>query len=224
MYKKENWIDFENEISNLVQKLDKLINCELEKEMTVYPNEFVAEYFSQFFFEEYHRISNSDGYGIKYTAKRLIDKLEKDLNQLISLLEIYLCHYAMNKEIEIFSPDIKYMEIDHIISFNYTNTYEKLYGMGKNIQYDYVHGKANINNTIETNNMILGIDEYLSDNEKSINTTFVSFKKYYQRIFKGVGSQYKDWIDSIRESKRKYEFDLGKEYPTHIKQFKKKIV
>ena len=39
----------------------------------------------------------------------------------------------------------------------YLNTCK--YGLNEII--DYVHGKADINNTIEKNNMVLGIDEYL---------------------------------------------------------------
>lgn len=34
---------------------------------------------------------------------------------------------------------------DHVLSFNYSDTYEKIYGKEKKIKYDYIHGKANIN-------------------------------------------------------------------------------
>lgn len=47
--------------------------------------------------------------------------------------------------------------------------------------------------------MVLGIDEYLLDDRKDKETDFIAFKKYYQRIYKGTGCKYKEWVDQIRE-------------------------
>ncbi|MCI8365623.1 MAG: hypothetical protein HFG34_11865 [Eubacterium sp.] len=58
-------------------------------------------------------------------------------------------------------------------------------------------------NTIESNNMVLGIDEYLPDDRKDTDTDFIAFKKYYQRIYKGTGCKYKVWVDQINESWKK---------------------
>ena len=110
------------------------------------------------------------------------------------------CIHVQNKTCKVISKDIKNLKIECILSFNYTNTYERLYGNGKSIIYNYIHGKADIRNTMESNNMVLGIDEYLSRERKDIDTDFISFKKYYQRIYKGTGCKYKEWVDDIRES------------------------
>lgn len=41
--------------------------------------------------------------------------------------------------------------------------YEKIYGVGADIKYDDIHGKADRNNLMAYNNMVLGLDEYLDD-------------------------------------------------------------
>ena len=47
--------------------------------------------------------------------------------------------------------------------------------------------------------MVLGINEYLPEDRKDKDIEFIAFKKYYQRIYKGTGCKYKDWINEIRE-------------------------
>lgn len=105
------------------------------------------------------------------------------------------------------TPVEKELEINYIpykiISFNYTNTYMNIYNSYQEKlleeDIDYIHGKADINNTIQSNNMVLGIDEYLSDDEKDKNVEFIAFKKFYQRIYKETGCEYRKWINDIRD-------------------------
>ena len=96
--------------------------------------------------------------------------------------------------------EINELKIDHVLYFNYTNTFEKKYGIGKSIEYNFIHGEAKESNTIESNNMVLGIDEYLPEDRKDKETYFIGFKKYYQRILKSTGCDYVDWIDSIKDA------------------------
>ena len=105
---------------------------------------------------------------------------------------------------------------DCVLSFNYSNTYERLYGNAKKIEYNYIHGKADINNTVESNNMVLGIDEYLEPERMNKEIRFIAFKKYYQRIYKGTGCEYRDWIYKIKESAKSIESKLRNEYPVQI--------
>ena len=51
-----------------------------------------------------------------------------------------------------------------------------------------------MNHDINSCNLVLGIDEYLDENEKNTNVEFVQFKKFFQRIYKGTGCLYKDWL------------------------------
>ena len=84
--------------------------------------------------------------------------------------------------------------------FQNSDTYQRLYGTDEKIRYDYIHGRADINNTLKSNNMVLGIDEYLIKKRRNRETEFIAFKKYYQRIYKGIGCEYKNWIYMRRET------------------------
>ena len=57
-----------------------------------------------------------------------------------------------------------------------------------------------MDNTLEKCDLVLGIDEYLDENERNTNTYFIQFKKFYQRILKGTGSIYTKWIKNAKEA------------------------
>lgn len=175
-FPEDNWIDFEKEISNIIIEL----NENKERIVSEYKNYFSKSTYTQ--------------------SRKVIKVLDYDLNRFILLLEIYLCVYVQTVNYTKLSKDIKDLKIEKIISFNYTNTYEKIYDNDKNAEYDYIHGKADINNTIESNNMVLGIDEYLPEDRKNKDVEFIAFKKYYQRIHKQTGCKYKEWVEKIKES------------------------
>ncbi len=207
MYQKEKWIDFESEISKVIQSLDDDMNLSISTHFSLddkiqhITNEFLNQKYIDWF--------------AKRTYKELRDFLLDDLNKLIRALEIYLCDYVQKTDITVISPDIQKitMQINSdthtalpakVLSFNYTNMFEKLYGVSHGIEYDYIHGKADVNNTIESNNMVLGIDEYLPDDRKDKDVEFIAFKKFYQRIYKETGCRYKEWVDRIRKNYESY--------------------
>ncbi len=210
MYQKENWIDFESEIFDVIQSINQDMG-----ENHFYSN--IIRLSNKFFNDKY---TNSVPEYLQATAeeqkkirkpeityKRLRDILLGDLEMLIRVLEIYLTDYVEKMGISKISKDIKGLNIDHVLSFNYTDTYERLYDTYK-IDYDYIHGKADINNTIVTNNMVLGIDEYLSKKRRNKDIEFIAFKKYYQRIHKQTGCKYKEWVDEIKEDYQQYQSEL----------------
>lgn len=253
MYQKENWIDFESEISRVIKSIDDDMRQKEIDENTVIsrlPVPFLSEMFLNDFelleeerdmraSEEIREMEKEEGarwnlgkasdYLKEYienhpfenlkeeiTYKQLIVRLEDDLDRLIRALEIYLAEYVnvINDTNE--CAAIQKVNPDFVLSFNYSDTYERLYGSGKKMEYNYIHGKADINNTLESNNMVLGIDEYLDDDRKNKDIEFIAFKKYYQRIYKGTGSEYKNWMYKIRESAKSIEFKLRAEYPIQI--------
>lgn len=138
----------------------------------------------------------------KSNSKKIILELNNELNNLIRCLEIYL-DYIVKEKIKISKKlyDIeKIGEIDKLISFNYTSTFKSTYDEKKQTECDYIHGVANKNKIIEVNNMVLGIDEYLEPENKNIELDFIQFKKYFQRIYKNTGCEYKKWIEEIKEN------------------------
>lgn len=187
MYLNENWIDFESKISDIIQALDNDMHSALSGNHSIndktnhLSNAFLVRYFSY-----------------NTTFKQARDYLQRDLLKLIRALEIYLVEFVEKAECNSISPDIKDIKVDRVLSFNYTNTYEKIYG-NSGIEFDYIHGKADINHTIETNNMVLGIDEYLSPDRRNKDVEFIAFKKFYQRIHKQTGCKYKEWVDEIKQ-------------------------
>lgn len=127
----------------------------------------------------------------------LVDNLTKDLENLIFAFEIYLKDF-----IEQIPADKNYdiekikNHIDKVISFNYDNTFKIIYDKHNNEdKVFHIHGKIRDEKEHRFNNMVLGIDEKLSDEIKNIDLKFVRFKKYFQRIYKHTGAEYRDWVN-----------------------------
>ena len=130
-----------------------------------------------------------------------IDFIYQELRNFARAFEIY-CLYINSIEVKNFGNNSKneyekilnhkaLFHIDHILSFNYTNTYERLYKKD-NVKYCYIHGKAQEDKT--KTNIIFGIDDNLKDGNENEKFEYVKFKKYYQRIVLKTGSEYKDWL------------------------------
>ena len=216
MYQKENWIDFESEISNVIQSIDfdmKNNNLKLDDDDSIVSN----FYLEKIFHKRLPAAVLDFGEDIQViTFREMRDVLYQDLNKLTRAFEIYLCEYVGKIESVKISKEIKSLGIDHVLSFNYSHTYQKLYDKPKKIKYDYIHGESRINSTIESNNMVLGIDEYLNKKSKDKEIDFIAFKKYYQRIYKKTGSEYKNWVDEIANSRYENEVALRERFPKQI--------
>lgn len=125
----------------------------------------------------------------KTSVYLLKEKLLSDLNDLTWMLEIYLSKFLNRK-----SKTYKFFEtlnIDYIINFNYTDTYNKLYK--KDIPTHFIHGKIR-NNDKDAMNMVFGIGDRI--NEEDNNYEFIEFQKYYQRIIYKTGNDYAKWLDN----------------------------
>lgn len=190
-----NWVDFESEISRVVQGVENLIP------LIPLKIEIISH------MPSYQRLINKIIFASRASDKNITlaeietikGKMLTDLNNLIRCFEIYLEDLVKNIDISQLSLDIYNLNIDKILSFNYTNTYQKLYD--PNVECAHIHGKADINNDTKSNNMVLGIDDYLKGEEKFTNTNFIEFKKYYQRLIKGTNCDYKKRIDEINQTK-----------------------
>lgn len=229
-YQKENWIDFENEISKVIKSVDADMKGNIEGKVSYekLSNEYLKDCFMTYD-DLFERTDGAEENAAQKSFGELRDELLDDLNKLIRALEIYLCEYVQGIKIEVVSPDIQEiiktknsvgMYETNVINFNYTNTYGKLYLFKPNIVFpehmDFIHGRANISNTIEANNMVLGIDEYLENDRKNKDIEFIEFKKFYQRIYKQTGCKYKEWADGITHAKQLIDDDIKRQYPLQI--------
>ena len=214
----ENWIDFESEISNVIQALDsgrfQIENGGSIKNVEGHDGELLVSIWkaSKKNMQQIYKDVNA--------IDKFVDFLNKELERLIRALEIYLSGIVHNIPVDNKSPDVEKIHPDHILSFNYSDTYTRVYGKGEHIEYNYIHGKAELSKTLETCNMVLGIDEYLDEDEKDSELTFLFFKKYYQRIYKSTDNVYLLWIDEIRQEYIDYVAKTGFECTSKYKPFR----
>ena len=179
-----NWIDFEAEISRVVQTVEKIIKQphRSSEEQSVFIANLVSVFLDDLIYSKNEETDKLD----KFKTRTL-----NDLNNLIKCFEIYLEDCVRKIDKGVLSPDIYDLKVDCLLSFNYTDTYQRLYSCkNSNIEYDYIHGKSKIDYK-GSNNMVLGIDDYLTGEDRFSNTNFVEFKKYYQRLYKNTGCKYK---------------------------------
>jgi hypothetical protein len=222
-YDGKGWIDFESEISEVVRCLDYMRKIRYKKELNNYDlkayeiekkiiqiiitlknTEPIHMIEGNRFKIDLQNISDDDYY--EYVIKQLLE----DLNNLTKCLEIYLTYCIGQDDIKYLSPDIEKLDIDKVLSFNYTDTYRKVYANDNNkIEYDFIHGKVaekeDFNLSVEQNNMVLGIDEYLDSERRKNEIEFIGFKKYFQRIYKETSCKYKKWILEMNESQSENE-------------------
>ena len=149
------------------------------------------------------------GYYDNYT---FVTRLEKDLDRIIRALEIYLARILCYVPEDFKLKEITDLEISRVLSFNYTDTFYRLYDENKDIQYCYIHGKAKGLSAVDTCNMVLGINEFLPDELADKDMTFVYFKKYYQRIYKSTGAEYLEWVEEIQQDLWKEKMHLSTLY------------
>lgn len=210
LFKGENWIDFESEISSVIQLIDK--NEEnLLQEYDV-PLKNASKYFSNdllysnnaiysFLINNFLPVKNyftkkheEHGY-VKIKLKELREILYDDLDDITKALEIYLLlveSIFVNKKLKDIANNY-----DYIINFNYTHTYQKFYGEIKEIFH--IHDEIHDVPDEETNNMVLGVNEYWSKEEKDSHTNFTIFKKFAQRIQKMTGIENYKWFEEIEK-------------------------
>lgn len=207
-----NWIDFEAEISKVIQALEiGRDNTKRKNSITdIPPNAYTILFNlpkpSQSLTNIFEDLSTIDAYA---------NDLNADLQRLIRALEIYIAEFVHGISVPDRSADIEGLNPDHILSFNYSDTYERVYGIGKKIEYAYIHGKADSSRDVETCNLVLGIDEYLDDERKDKELEFLTFKKFYQRIYKSTDNNYLDWIDKIKDDYGANAASAGVKCPEH---------
>lgn len=212
-----NWIDFETEISKVIQALgEAMVTRKNGKEL----NEMTKG--KQQILMDVQQATNGSMQKVFKDDSVLNDfaiSLDTELRRLIRTLEIYIAEFVGRISIIKKNVDIERLNLDHVLSFNYSDTYERVYCEGKAVECDYIHGKADIRKNVNTSNLVLGIDEYLDDDKKDKELELLSFKKFYQRIYKSTGNKYLEWVDEIKDEYADYidphKLSNGKGYPGH---------
>lgn len=90
-----------------------------------------------------------------------------------------------------------YPKTDFVVNFNYTRTYEAFGNPNANVEH--IHGSFD-------HDIVLGINPNEKDEIYNIDTTFLQFKKYYQRVFYGTDLTYLRKMQDLKASKK---YDSG---------------
>ena len=209
--KGKNWIDFESEISYIIELIDNVHNS-LEQSLidvldlcAKYESEHSCtfrkiECFKKSFYD-FH-INALRQSGKVSTLGDFREKLYSDLENMILAFEIYLTDYIETMPIKNKIKVIERLMPDYVISFNYTKIYENHYiDRGKNTKVCHIHGICKRDNNSASNNMVLGVDEYLPEDKRTVKVDFCIFKKFVQRIRKHNDVSYASWFKEIEEVK-----------------------
>lgn len=201
---KENWEDLEIMIGEVMSCLSDVEN-NFQKEIFELQNyEYYKNYYNYF-----------NGTILEVCKKRNIHKLEaikdiayifeQDLNELILYLSSYLNEFkpSNKKIINGFNALNKYY--NNILCFNYTDTHAALYDKEKKNKYHYIHGRCE-----NYESMVFGTDKEIESLLPDADNEFLYCQKYYQRIVKSTGNDYKNWISSKEGSILFYGFSFSK--------------
>lgn len=221
--KEMKWIDFEKEIMRVLDAFSNFLDHEeafqaaenqIFFDFSDFPNDVEDRYIlSQFnfFFEEaqgswvgysrimfikpqyaVERIAGSTSYYIM--KDDIASDLYKALREFANVLRDYLLYFVDNPSKEYVNMGItprfgSLPRIDRIYSFNYTNTVEILYD--NSIIY-HIHGNT-------TTDIVLGINPDKNDFIETVDTKFLQFKKYFQRVFYKTDIEFIHHINDVRK-------------------------
>ena len=199
----KNWIDFESEIQDVIKFFDSNLGDLYEPlpenlgQFDGY-NDKIRSFLITF---TQHNKQRSRGSEYKSTGFDFIEKTYQDLEKLIRCLEIYLDDCLGEMPITCYSPDIRELEIDSVLSFNYTAIPTDRYPSLLNVHTHQIHGFAKANRPSINNNMVLGVNEYWFGEDRNTHTNFNLYKKFVQRIIKETGIDYKRVLKYMRSAK-----------------------
>lgn len=94
--------------------------------------------------------------------------------------------------------EIKKGVYDHVLSFNYTDTYGEKYE--PEIGCCYVHGRADLERKNPCN-MVLGFDDRYKNHDLT-EIEALPYEKFFQRLDLGTSNEYLNWIEDMKKSEK----------------------
>ena len=191
-----SWVDFEKEIGKVIRSFEEMLEHCPSDSVIFYnlskDSKFIISVFDFFLKHKDEQVQLLDlrmikeEYLIEYSIGSLnfhidIDKIVKylfnQLNELSNCLSVYLMCFVESMvriipDEHVYPWKEAFTYTDQVFTFNYTNTYEIIYN-SENVCH--LHGNVN-------DKIILGLNPDCNDNIESVDTTFLCFKKYFQRI------------------------------------------
>lgn len=153
----------------------------------------------------YPRFDHSQGF------QKVMDKCNEEfikaLEELTDYLEFYLTYLDkldFDSEQRIVKQDssldaIEGLENAKVLTFNYTDTAKRLFSiLEKNTHF--IHGRIDFARDKKSiNTMVFGIEDK-EDKTENINPDLISYQKFYQRVIKETGSDYRKFFEKPKNS------------------------
>lgn len=203
------WIDFEKEIVDVIKSFKRIFNYvrgveEFNGEISwSYGNELRLEDIERFnkfggfyakdipvdstyivFDEEYLTPQITGTEVRRLDEEKIIGKMYQELQEFIKILNIYIKEFVDQIAVNKVSDNEIFEQADYVVNFNYTNVYEKLYQRGRDVPVFHIHGIA------KEGNIVLGVNADADDELEQLDTRFIKFKKYFQRLEAGTDLEY----------------------------------
>ena len=144
---KTGWIDFEAEIADIIKTFDEAIEFSksaVERGKTQYRHpKAMLEKLAPFIYARSnieYEIVEDHTYSPDFLKEKADLRLQ-ELNELTRLFEIYLTEFVEQYPTEYRIPEIYQLRhsIDAVLSFNYTDTYRRLYCDAENVDCCFIH-------------------------------------------------------------------------------------
>lgn len=203
------WIDFEKEIERVVRAFEHYFENEYIEKLNfsdLFAHEVNIMHIFNFFYyvveEDFvgdtkmHRWELNEQFMLQnplnkksYLSKdKVISFLYNQLIELAEMLKLYLRNFVdvvveKLKSINMIDEYIDLSQVRDVVTLNYTHTFESIYCKEIKRNIYHIHGDVDFN-------IVLGINSNENDNLETVNTDFLRFKKYYQRVFYKTDIEY----------------------------------
>lgn len=201
------WIDLEREISTVIlgiQKSFEVTNDIFNLRSLGLLSSHVLETFGFYLvrlngpsvqFKTDYIVENpagSNNYDLD--TARIVEGLSTALFELVEMLRLYLLEFV-DRPVSLFDKEdyehawFAELQPDYVVTFNYTRTYEMFQ---PNTKVLHIHGEIE-------DKIVLGINPDDSDEITSIDTTFLPFKKYFQRVVWKTDTAYLELVARMKQ-------------------------
>lgn len=168
---------------------------------------YVSDNIDKFVPEYLHILNDS---GVQKAMDVCNEKFIQSLEELTDYLEFYLTYLDkldFDSEQRIVKQDssldaIEGLEKAKVLTFNYTDTANRLFGIPEESTH-FIHGRIDFARDKKSiNTMVFGIEdkEDKEDKTENINPDLISYQKFYQRIIKETGSDYRKFFEKPKDS------------------------
>ncbi|WP_423832249.1 AbiH family protein [Streptococcus equinus] len=193
-----------------LEEFSPLFNNSSNKEWTKMQGKFITKrnYAALSFVATYLSSRRIDYWsmGFQEVMDMCNEEFIKALEELTDYLEFYLTYLDKldfeKRKIEKKRSNldaIEGLEKAKVLTFNYTDTANRLFGIPEENTH-FIHGRIDFARDKKSiNTMVFGIEDK-EDKTENINPDLISYQKFYQRIIKETGSDYRKFFEKPKDS------------------------